>query len=279
MRLWVAMLSLVVVVGLAAAQEDEKPAKTKAAPKAKPNSDNKDSVEVDLSADPNPLGKKAGDTKEIIGRVSYGIGLRIGRDLKQGGLEPDLKRLFKGIQDAADGKDAEFTDDEITAAFKAFEPIAREAVAKKGKIAAEKTKVAAANNQKAGKAFLDANKEKDGVKSLPSGLQYKVISPGKGPTPKINDTVRVHYKGRLIDGTVFDQTFAGDTPTKRDQPAEFPVKGVIAGWTEALQKMKVGDKWQLFIPSELAYRENEAGPKIGPNSALVFEIELLEILE
>ena len=274
MRLWVAMLGLVVVVGLAAAEDkDEKPAKTKAAPKAKQNADDKDSVELELSSDANPLGKKAGDTKEIVSKVSYGMGLQIGRNLKQGGLQPDLKRMLKGMQDALDDNEAELTDKEIAAAFKAFEPIAR-------KMATERSKAEAEKNVKAGDAFLEANKAKEGVKTLPSGLQYKVLVAGKGRSPKGSDMVRVHYRGKLIDGKVFDQTYTGETPAKRDEPGEFKVKGgIIAGWTEALLKMKVGDKWQVVLPSELGYGEEGRGGVIGPNAVLVFDMELVDILE
>jgi FKBP-type peptidyl-prolyl cis-trans isomerase FklB len=121
------------------------------------------------------------------------------------------------------------------------------------------------------KKFLEENKKAEGVVTLPSGLQYKVLKAGTGATPTAKDTVRTHYEGKLIDGTVFDSSL------KRNEPAEFPVEGVIAGWTEALQKMKVGDKWQLFIPSELAYGEAGAGGVIPPHATLIFEIELLDI--
>jgi FKBP-type peptidyl-prolyl cis-trans isomerase FklB len=121
------------------------------------------------------------------------------------------------------------------------------------------------------KKFLEENKKAEGVTTLPSGLQYKVLKSGNGPTPAAEDTVRTHYKGTLIDGTVFDSSY------DRGEPAEFPVGGVIKGWTEALQKMKVGDKWQLFIPSELAYGEAGAGGVIPPGATLIFEIELLDV--
>jgi FKBP-type peptidyl-prolyl cis-trans isomerase FklB len=121
------------------------------------------------------------------------------------------------------------------------------------------------------KKFLEENKKAEGVTTLPSGLQYKVLKSGTGATPTADDTVRTHYKGTLIDGTVFDSSY------DRGEPAEFPVGGVIKGWTEALQKMKVGDKWQLVIPSELAYGESGAGGVIPPHATLVFEIELLDI--
>ena len=124
----------------------------------------------------------------------------------------------------------------------------------------------------AGEEFLAANKQQAGVITLESGLQYKVISEGNGAIPKIGDTVRCHYEGRLINGTVFDSSY------KRNEPAEFPVNGVIAGWVEALQLMPVGSKWQLFIPSELAYGAHGAGQAIGPNETLIFDIELIDII-
>ena len=272
MRFWMAMISLVVVVGFATAQDEEKPTTKKAAPKAKKAAEDKDTVEIDAATDPNPLGKKAGDSKEIVSKASYALGTQIGKNLKQAGVAFDLKRLTKGLQDALEDKELELSDDEVKEVLAAFDQIARKSMAQKAKVEASK-------NAKAGEEFLEANKAKEGVKSLPSGVQYKVLTAGKGPSPKASDTVRVHYRGKLTSGKVFDQSYAGETPTKKDQPAEFPVKGVIKGWTEALQKMKVGDKWQLVIPSEFAYGENGAGGIIGPGAVLVFEVELLEILE
>jgi FKBP-type peptidyl-prolyl cis-trans isomerase FklB len=136
----------------------------------------------------------------------------------------------------------------------------------------ERAKVQGEKNKKEGEAFLAQNKTKAGVKTLPSGLQYKVITEGKGKTPKANDTVTVQYKGTLIDGTEFDSSY------KRGQPATFPVNGVIKGWTEALQLMKEGSKWQLFIPADLAYgASGTPGGPIGPNAVLIFDVELVSI--
>jgi FKBP-type peptidyl-prolyl cis-trans isomerase FklB len=139
--------------------------------------------------------------------------------------------------------------------------------------AEEKRKAEAGKNKNEGEAFLAANKAKEGVISLPSGLQYKVITNGTGPKPSTNDTVSVHYRGTLIDGTEFDSSLG------KPQPASFRVTGVIRGWTEALQLMPVGSKWQLTIPSELAYQERGSPPKIGPNAVLQFEVELIGIKE
>ena len=123
-----------------------------------------------------------------------------------------------------------------------------------------------------GEKFLAENKKKEGVVALPSGLQYKILTAGNGPKPKASDTVKCHYEGRLINGTVFDSSI------RRNEPAEFPVSGVIAGWVEALQLMPVGSKWQLYIPSELAYGTHGAGQSIGPNQTLIFDVELLAII-
>jgi FKBP-type peptidyl-prolyl cis-trans isomerase FklB len=135
----------------------------------------------------------------------------------------------------------------------------------------EKMQQAGATNKKEGDAFLAANKSKEGVVTLPSGLQYKILTAGTGPKPKSSDSVVCNYKGTLIDGKEFDSSY------KRGQPATFPVAGVIKGWTEALQLMPVGSKWQLFVPSDLAYAERGSGPDIGPNATLIFEVELLSI--
>jgi FKBP-type peptidyl-prolyl cis-trans isomerase len=135
----------------------------------------------------------------------------------------------------------------------------------------EKAAAEAAANKKQGEDYLVANRSKDGVVALPSGLQYKILQEGTGPKPTATDKVVCNYKGTLIDGTEFDSSY------KRGQPATFPVTGVIKGWTEALQLMPVGSKWQLFVPSELAYGERQAGPQIGPNATLIFEVELVSI--
>ncbi|TXT24915.1 MAG: FKBP-type peptidyl-prolyl cis-trans isomerase FklB, partial [Planctomycetota bacterium] len=159
------------------------------------------------------------------------------------------------------GKEAEFTDEEINKAFTAFEPLRRSAMAK------------------VGEDFLAANKDKEGVKTLPSGVQYKVLASGKGASPKAADTVKVHYKGRLTDGKVFDGSYTGEAPTKRDKPAEFPLNGVIKGFKEALTQMKPGDRWTVYLPSELAYGERGSPPTIGPHAVLIFDLELVEIVE
>jgi FKBP-type peptidyl-prolyl cis-trans isomerase len=195
-------------------------------------------------------------------KTSYAIGLDIATSLKRQELDVDAKALAAGIADGFAGKPA-LTEQEMKAAIMDLQ---KSAMAR----AEEKQKAGAEKNLKAGEDFLAANAKKDGVKTTASGLQYKVIKAGTGASPKPTDTVKVHYTGTLVDGTVFDSS------VERGTPATFPVKGVIPGWTEALQLMKVGDKWQLVIPAKLAYGEDGPGP-IGPNSTLIFEVELLGI--
>jgi len=205
----------------------------------------------------------AGELKDLRAKASYGIGLSIGRNLKGSSVDVDPDLIARGLTDAIKGGKPLLTDEQLQQAMQDFQ---QQMVAKK----LEETKGAAEKNKKEGDAFLAANKAKPGVVTLPSGLQYKVLKEGTGPVPKATDTVTTHYQGTLIDGTKFDSSY------DRNEPTSFPVNGVIAGWTEALQKMKVGSEWQLFIPSDLAYGPN-GPPKIGPNSVLIFNIKLLGI--
>ena len=192
--------------------------------------------------------------------ASYAIGMNIGRGFRSDGLIVDVDALMIGIKDALAGQDPRLTDQQMSVAMQALQ---REIQAKRD--------TTGTDNKRRGQAFLAANAKEPGVKSLPSGLQYQVVRRGNGPSPTLKDTVRTHYHGTLIDGTVFDSS------VERGDPAIFPVNGVIPGWTEALQLMKVGDKWKLFVPPELAYKARGAGRNIGPHSTLVFEIELLGI--
>lgn len=196
-------------------------------------------------------------------KESYALGMNIARRLKDQPLQFDNDALAQGFKDELAGK-GQLTDDEASVELK---KLSDEAQAN----AQQKEKAAAEANMKEGETFLAANKTKPGVVTLPSGLQYKIETQGTGPKPAASDTVVCNYRGTFINGTEFDSSY------KRGQPATFPVTGVIKGWTEALQMMPVGSKWQLFIPSDLAYGERGAGGVIGPNSTLVFEVELLSI--
>ncbi|MGI8891676.1 MAG: FKBP-type peptidyl-prolyl cis-trans isomerase [Chthoniobacterales bacterium] len=202
------------------------------------------------------------DQKE---KVSYSIGLDIGTTLKRQLIDVNEELLNKGIQDGMKGNKALLTDEQMKETMATFqkEMVSKQAAAKKA--SGEK-------NAEEGKKFLAENKGKEGVKTTSSGLQYKVVKQGTGPTPKATDTVKVNYRGTTIDGTEFDSSY------KRGQPASFPVNRVIKGWTEALQLMKVGSKYQLVIPADQAYGERGAGSDIGPNATLLFDVELLEIV-
>lgn len=205
----------------------------------------------------------APDLKDPKARTSYAIGVDIGNNFKNGGLEVVPGALAAGLIDTFAGKPA-LTEEEVQAAL---DELRQQMTAK---MQAQQSEAGDAN-RKAGEEFLAANSKKEGVKTTASGLQYKVIKSGSGKQPLATDTVKTHYHGTLLNGDVFDSS------VDRGEPVEFPVNGVIPGWQEALQLMKVGDKWQLFVPAALAYGERGAGGRIGPNSALIFEVELLEV--
>lgn len=197
-------------------------------------------------------------------KASYSIGVDFAKRLKQQGIDLDISALNRGIKDQATGEKLVFEEGEMTQ-FKA-----EYTQQLRTKLMLEQQQLAA-KNLEAGQKFLAENAKKDGVVTTASGLQYKVIKSGDGPTPKADDTVTTHYRGTLIDGREFDSSHS------RGQPASFPVNGVIKGWTEALQLMKVGDKWELYIPSDLAYAAAQPSELIQPNSTLLFELELLGI--
>lgn len=197
-------------------------------------------------------------------KLSYSIGMDIGGNLKRGSVEVDPDILAKGLKDSYGGGKTILTEDEARKTITDFQ---KTLMAKQ----AETMQKLGEKNKADGEKFLAENGKKEGVKTLPSGLQYKEIAPGTGKSPKATDTVTTHYKGTLIDGTEFDSSY------KRGQPATFQVSGVIPGWTEALQLMKEGAKWQLFVPSNLAYGERGAGREIGPNATLIFEVELVSV--
>ncbi len=209
--------------------------------------------------------KKTVAFKTEMEKVSYVIGTQIAQNFIRQKLEIDIDSLILGLRDAMASRELAISADESKKLITDFRQRMKE------KQAAEKAKQAAKNLAE-GQAFLEANKTKEGVKVLPSGLQYKVIKEGTGEKPTAEDKVKTHYRGTLIDGTEFDNSY------KRDKPIEFSVTGVIKGWTEALQLMNVGSKWELYIPANLAYGER-GRPGIPPNSTLIFEVELLEVIK
>jgi FKBP-type peptidyl-prolyl cis-trans isomerase FklB len=188
----------------------------------------------------------------------------LGNNLKKQSIDIDPEILLKGVKDALSGEKPLMTEQEIRETVVAFQKEVKMKQEEMAKKAGEK-------NKKEGDAFLAENKKKEGVKTLASGLQYKVIKAGTGKKPKLTDTVTTHYRGTLIDGTEFDSSY------RRGQPVSFPVNGVIPGWTEALQLMEEGAKWQLFIPPQLAYGEQGAAPAIGPHATLIFEVGLISL--
>jgi len=196
-------------------------------------------------------------------KVSYGIGVQVARGLKSQNIDVDPDLLVKGLKDALAGQKLMLSDEELNATMSAFQQeMAQKEMQAKAKEADD--------NKKAGDAFLADNGKKDGVVTLPSGLQYKVVKAGEGKKPTDADTVSCNYRGTLIDGTEFDKSQTG-------KPATFQVGAVIPGFKEALKLMPVGSTWQFFIPPQLAYGERGAGNVIGPNTTLIFEVELLSI--
>ena len=201
--------------------------------------------------------------------AGYAIGLQIGQGFKNDGLDTntiDLRALLLGIQDAMQSKEPRIADTQVKKALERMQQIAQQN-------AVVRIKEEGTRNRTQGQQFIAKYKKFQGVKSLPSGVLYRVVKSGNGPSPKQTDRVKTHYTGKLVDGTVFDSS------VERNQPAVFPVNGVIRGWTEALQSMKVGDKWQLVIPPEMAYGKQGSPPVIPPEATLVFDIELLDIVK
>lgn len=204
------------------------------------------------------------DLKDQKDKESYSLGYQFGQNLKSQGVEINLDIYTSGIRDALGGKDSLMSQEEIRATIEELQKRVMAARQKELKEKAEK-------NLSESKAFLEENRKKEGIKTLPSGLQYKILVEGSGKTPKVTDTVTVHYRGTLINGSEFDSSY------KKGQPSTFQVKSVIRGWSEALQLMKGGSRWQLFIPPELAYGESAGGGQISPNSTLIFEVELISV--
>ena len=196
-------------------------------------------------------------------KLSYGLGLNIGSGIAQQGVpELDIDALAAGIRESVDGKDPRITQEELTAVISRVQ-----------KAEAEKQEQLATINQEKGKAFLEENGAREGVVTTASGLQYEILTAGEGDSPSADSIVNTHYHGTLIDGTVFDSS------VERKDTASFAVTGVIKGWTEALQLMPQGSKWRLYIPSDLAYGASATGDKIGPNSTLIFDLDLIEVVK
>lgn len=204
---------------------------------------------------------KKADLKSDKGKLSYAIGQQIGRQMKSQGIDIDTATLAASINDVLAGKESRLSQAEMQAVMTKAQEAETAKMENEGK-----------ENKEKGAKFLAENKKKPGIKTTDSGLQYEVLQEGKGKSPKATDVVRVHYKGTLLDGTTFDSSY------ERGKPAEFPLNGVIPGWTEALQLMKVGGKNRIFVPSDLAYGPR-GRPSIPPNSVLIFEVELIDIVK
>jgi len=255
------------LLGLASAQ-DTKPATTPSKPAQSTSSQSKTpATKKPASSTAKPATTAPLTTQKQ--KESYALGMSIGLGFQKQGIDKsiDSALVVRGFREALAGSKTAMTEDEMKAALQQLRTevmSAQEA----------KSKEAGAANRKEGESFLAENKSKDGVKTLPDGLQYKVLTEGNGPKPASTDTVTVNYRGTLINGKEFDSSY------KRGQPASFPVTGVIKGWTEALQLMPVGSKWQLFIPADLAYGDSpRPGGDIAPGDTLIFEVELLSIGE
>ena len=245
------------------AQAQQTPAaKTEQAP-AKPKAP---ATKAGAAKTPAAKGAAATALKTQKDKFSYALGMNLGASLHKQAVEVDPSIVAQGLRAALAGGKTLLTQEEAQAALMEVQNELR-------KKQQEKMQVAGEANKKEGEAFLAANKAKEGVVTLASGLEYKILKEGNGPKPAASDSVVCNYRGTLINGTEFDSSY------KRGQPATFPVNGVIKGWTEALQLMPVGSKWQLFVPSSLAYAERGAGGDIGPNATLIFEVELLSIQE
>lgn len=198
-------------------------------------------------------------------QVSYGIGMNIARQFPVDQFKLNPKVVAQAIADAQDGKEAALSREQLQAAFARLNTELQKA-----------QEMAAELNLKKGREFLAKNAKKKGITTTKSGLQYEVIKAGKGESPSENSRVYTHYKGRLLSGKVFDGSYKGESPEATDAPIDFQVTGVIAGWTEALQLMKPGAHWRLYIPSELAYKERGSRGAIGPNEVLIFDIHLIK---
>lgn len=263
------ILLAAIALALPVSAQDAPPASTTPTPRAKSAPKPADATQTPAAKTP---GAKTGTTAAKTAplplttakaKASYAIGMSMGKGMKAQDVDVDPQILARGLKDALAGK-TQLTDEEAQAALTQLQNDVRARMEAKAKVAADE-------NKKMGEAFLAANKAQAGVVTLPSGLQYKIVKEGTGPKPNAADTVECQYRGTLLNGKEFESS------AKHGQTAKFGVGQVIKGWTEALQLMPVGSKWQLWIPSDLAYGPRAAGPDIGPNSTLVFEVELVSI--
>lgn len=196
--------------------------------------------------------------------ISYALGMDVGNNISRLGVELNAEMIYQGLKDVFMGAESQMTKEEVQTYMQSFQ---QEAMAAQQQVQQQRAQDAKAK----GEAFLAENAQRDSVTVTESGLQYQVLRAGEGTSPAATDTVKVHYEGRLLDGKVFDSSY------QRGQPIEFPLNGVIPGWTEGVQLMKEGAKYRFFIPSQLAYGARGAGQDIGPNETLIFDVELLEV--
>ncbi|MCU0588995.1 MAG: FKBP-type peptidyl-prolyl cis-trans isomerase [Syntrophobacteraceae bacterium] len=252
------VLSTFLLLGQTAAAEERKAA-------AKPKASGEKTA-----AEPSKAKAELKTNKE---KLSYTLGYDVGRRIKQNAVELDMEVFVKAFRDGMSGREGVLSEEEMKAALVPLQEEMKTRRVEDAKKKAEQNKELSEKNKAAGATFLAETAKKEGVVTLPSGLLYKVVKEGAGKTPQKTDTVAVNYRGTLIDGTEFDSSY------KRGQPAEFGVDKVIKGWTEALQLMKEGSQWTLFVPSDLAYGERGAGKLIGPGQTLIFDVELLTVKE
>ena len=253
------LMSAILCLGNATAQQTQTTSPKASSTAKTPQSTTARTRHTTATTKPKPLVLETQKDK-----ASYAIGLNVGKNLHRDSVDVDPKIVLQGLEDALAGGKTLLTDDEAKAALMTLQEDVRQKQE-------EKRQALIQTNKEQGDAFLAANGKKEGVVTLPSGLQYKILTAGSGPKPTASDSVVCNYRGTLLDNTEFDSSY------KRGQPATFAVSQVIKGWTEALQLMPVGSKWQLFIPADLAYGERGQGSVIGPNATLIFEVELLSI--
>jgi FKBP-type peptidyl-prolyl cis-trans isomerase FklB len=261
---WKMALGMALLAGIAGAQEA--PVKSQAAAQEAPKDQAQEAPAIKSQAQgPTINGQAQGGTaiNSRKDKLSYAYGVELARGLKWQRMDLDLDLMVKGLRDAFSGDKLLITADDVVETLKTFQEERKQDLEHARKMISEK-------NKKAGEEFVAENVKKDGVVTLPSGLQYKILKQGDGKRPALDDKVACHYRGTLLDGREFDSSY------QRNQPATVPVKGVIKGWSEALQLMPVGSKWQLFIPPQLAYGDRGVGG-IGPNATLIFEVELISI--